>query len=60
MIRLTNNHIEDAEFMAQHGENLTGAAKRLGTTPDTLARHLQRHDRHDILAKLRGRTEVAA
>ena len=60
MIRLTDTHLEDAEFMARHGETLAGAAKRLGVTVAALERHLQRHGRRDVLAVLRGRAEVAA
>ncbi len=46
--------IEDAEFMAQHGEHLERAATRLGfNSSATFCRFLDRHRRHDIITALK-------
>lgn len=38
------DRIEDCRWMAQHGETLTGAAKRLGVTRSALDRWLRKYD----------------
>ena len=43
--------LEDARWMAETGECLDGAARRLGLTRNTLEKFLYRHDR-DLLAVL--------
>ncbi|WP_263121151.1 hypothetical protein [Cellulomonas sp. RIT-PI-Y] len=46
--------VEDCEFMAQHGETLTGAAHRLGyATRDSLERTLWRANRYDLVTRLK-------
>lgn len=47
--------IEDAEWMADTGECLTGAARRLGRTVDGLDKLLRRHGRSDIYRTLASR-----
>jgi hypothetical protein len=52
--------IEDVEWMAEHGESLEGAAKRLDRKPGTLERALDRAARPDLVAQLRRRVSVAS
>lgn len=47
--------IEDVEWMAETGECLTGAARRLGRNPEALATTLQRFGRIDLARALRAR-----
>ena len=51
-------HIEDIEWMAETGECLTGAARRLGVQPKSVERFLYRNGRMDLHRVLKGR-EVA-
>jgi hypothetical protein len=50
--RTTEARREDLAFMAEMGECLTGAAKRLGITPGTLEDWCRKHDAREILALL--------
>ena len=52
--------IEDAEWMAETGETLEGAAKRLGLLPSSLADFLRTNGREDITERLRARQAVSA
>jgi hypothetical protein len=45
-------HIEDVEWMAETGECITGAARRLGRSVDALERALIRAGRRDLLRLL--------
>ena len=47
------DRLEDLHWMARTGENLTGAARRLGMNRDALKRWLERHD-HALLRTLVG------
>lgn len=51
----TADFLEDVEFMANTGESLSGAARRLGRKPEALATKLQRLGRLDIARTLRSR-----
>lgn len=42
--------LEDARWMARTGENLEGAARRLGLKPNTLEKWLARHDKAALSA----------
>jgi hypothetical protein len=53
-IKARRNRLTDVRFMADTGESLTGAARRLGIKPNTLEAFLYDHDR-DVLATLRAR-----
>lgn len=48
-------HLEDVEWMASTGEELSRAARRIGVAERTLIRHLERANRYDLIRKLRGR-----
>lgn len=52
--RMRRERLEDARWLADTGEHLTGAAQRLGITRDALEAFLRDHDR-DTLARLRAR-----
>lgn len=47
------DRLEDCQWMAEHGESLSGAARRLGISRDALDTWLSNHDR-DVLRVLRG------
>lgn len=49
---------EDLRWLAATGENLTGAARRLGITVCALEKWAQLHGMRDELAVLRGREVV--
>lgn len=51
-------HLEDVEWMAATGEELSRAARRMGVKERTLIRHLERAKRYDLIRKLR--SEVVA
>jgi hypothetical protein len=48
--------VDEAEDLADMGEHLATAAHRLGITADNLERTLYRAGRHDLVARLKGRT----
>lgn len=48
----------DAEWLADAGECLDRVAQRLGLAPRSLVRHLERHDRADLLARLRPYADI--
>jgi hypothetical protein len=58
--RPTADLIEDAEWMAQGGECLTGAVKRSGVSWDWFVHVLTAGGRTDILRRLRARDLVDA
>ena len=47
--------LEDVAFMAETGETLTGAARRLGMDPEYLAIWLRRKGHGELCRVLRGR-----
>lgn len=53
--RMRAERLEDIEFMCEHGENLAGAAQRIGMTEPAVEQFLQRADRRDLLTQLRWR-----
>lgn len=56
--QLDADAIEDTQWMADAGESLEGAAARLGVTPSTLERYLERHGHRDLAATLRRRNRT--
>lgn len=51
--------LEDVEWLAETGEVWERAIERLGVKENTLRKYLERHDRYDLIRKLR-RREIAA
>lgn len=51
--------VEDCAWMADTGETWLGAARRLGKSPATLERTLERHGRHDLTVALKANGYVA-
>lgn len=52
-----DDRLEDCRWMAEHGESLTGAAKRIGITTNALETWLRKHD-PDTLRPLLARDVV--
>lgn len=46
---------EDIRWLAETGESLTGAARRLGITPTGLEKYCQRHGLDDAARRMRSR-----
>lgn len=44
--------VEDLTYMAEHGEGLSGAARRCGKSFDALRQYLHRNGHSDLLATL--------
>lgn len=53
--RLAEELIEDVEWLADAGETWAGVLARLDVTAVALERALYRHDRRDLVRRLRGR-----
>lgn len=58
--RRAQERAEDVRWMAETGECLTGAAKRIGLARGTLERWLRDHGMRDTLAALQSREPFAA
>lgn len=56
----TRDRLEDLEWMAETGECLTGAARRLQLTPAGVEKFCQRQGRLDLFRTLAARETVAA
>lgn len=57
--RLTPDHVEDIEFMFEHGETLEGVAKRLNRTVSGVQGFLREQKRADLLAAFATRAAIA-
>lgn len=51
--------IEDLAWMAETGESLTGAARRIGLSRESLERWMRQRDLRDVLAQLQSREPYA-
>lgn len=56
--RLAAARLEDLRWMAETGECLTGAARRLGTSVEALSRWLFRWDARDLYQQMADRDPI--
>jgi hypothetical protein len=55
-----HHRLADLNELIAHGENLTGAARRLRLSVETLTKWLERQGRYDLVTVLRARDPLTA